>query len=63
MRHTVVGVWLADKPVVIGVIAGAHDVRGGDEHQFPEGLWATCVDADDAENAEIAAKNEMAESL
>lgn len=32
---TVVGVWLADDPVPIGVIRGSHEVTGGAEDQFP----------------------------
>lgn len=52
---TVVGVWIDDEPVPVGVIAGDHQVSGGDEEQFPQGVWATCVTAaDDVEAEQVA---------
>lgn len=56
---TVIGVWLGDDPVPAGVVAGQHDVSGGDFEQFPEGCWAVSVSAPDAELAERAAIAEM----
>ena len=56
---TVIGVWVGDSPVPVGVIRGAHDVEGGDESEFPDGLWATTVQASDAADAESVAVAEM----
>jgi hypothetical protein len=52
MQYTVIGVWLADKPVVTGVVTGWHEVYGGDEETFPDGVWATLVTAGDVAEAE-----------
>ncbi|GIH05693.1 hypothetical protein Rhe02_37600 [Rhizocola hellebori] len=58
--YTVVGVWLGDQPVPVGVIAGAHEVSGGDEGEhFPEGVWATSVTAADDHQAERDAIEQM----
>ncbi len=54
---------LDDTPMVVGVVAGTHEVYGGDEEAFAEGLWATAVDATDVDQAEHLAKVEMLESL
>lgn len=59
MIYTVIGVWLNEKPVVVGVIAGEHEVYGGDEETFDEGLWVTCVDVDDVNEAEDLAETAM----
>lgn len=57
---TVVGVWrMGDTPVPVAVIRGEHPVEGGRWDAFPEGLWATSVDATDAAHAERAAVEEM----
>jgi hypothetical protein len=63
VSYTVIGVWLDDAPIVVGVIAGNHEVYGGDEKAFEEGLWATSVDACDIAQAEQLAKVEMREGL
>jgi hypothetical protein len=39
VTYTVIGVWLDDIPIVVGVVAGTHEVYGGDEQTFGEGLW------------------------
>lgn len=57
--YTVIGVWKADTPVTVGVVAGEHEVSGGDTEIFPEGLWATSVGAEDVFAAEDAAVTEM----
>jgi hypothetical protein len=59
---TVIGVWLSGDPVPVGVIAGNHDVEGGDSEEFPEGLWATHVGAADVAGAEAAAIQEMSDA-
>jgi hypothetical protein len=59
---TVVGVWLDDRPVPVGVIDAAHQVAGGDTDAFPEGLWVTCVPADDAIHAQRLAVAQMADN-
>ena len=58
MQYTVIGVWLADKPVV----TGGHEVYGGDEETFTEGLWATVVNASDVAQAEQLATTDMIEN-
>jgi hypothetical protein len=63
MSYTVIGVWRGDTPIVVGVIAGTHEVYGGDEEAFEEGLWATSVDAPDIAQAEHLAKVEIREHL
>lgn len=52
---TVIGVWLSCTPVPVGAVSGNHNVYGGDGQEFPDGLWATHVDADDVDAAEAAA--------
>ena len=59
MEYTVVGVWKGDEPLVAGVIEGRHDVVGGDQESFPEGVWATYVDAEDVTTAETVAQAAM----
>lgn len=56
---TVVGAWMGSDPVPVAVIRGEHPVEGGRWSAFPEGLWATSVDATDAYEAERAAVAEM----
>lgn len=63
MTYTVIGVRIDDTPMVVGVVAGTHEVYGGDEEAFEQGLWATSIDAIDVEQAEQLAKVEMLESL
>ena len=60
--YTVIGVWLSDEPVPVGVITGRHSVEGGDDQAFPEGLWATHVSAGDTGEAETAAIQEMTDA-
>jgi hypothetical protein len=60
---TVLGFWYSDEPVVIGIVAGEHDVTGGttdelDDSSF-QGEWATSVTAATAEEAQEAAVREM----
>lgn len=62
MQYTVIGVWLAGEPVVTGVVTGHHEVYGGDEHTFTEGVWATLVTASDVAEAEHLAKTDMIEN-
>ncbi len=62
MQYTVIGVWQDDKPVVVGAIPGQHEVYGGDEQTFPDGLWATCVNAADVTEAERLATSDMIEN-
>jgi hypothetical protein len=62
MNYTVIGVWLDDKPVVVGAIPGHHEVYGGDEETFGEGLWFCCVNADDVAEAEQMAKVDVIEN-
>ncbi len=62
MQYTVIGVWLADKPVVAGVVTGRHEVYGGDEETFTEGVWATFVTAGEVAEAEQLAKTDMVEN-
>jgi hypothetical protein len=62
MTYTVIGVWLNDKPVTVGVIEGRHNVDGGDQETFTQGVWATSVDAVDVEQAEAFAKGDMTEN-
>jgi len=62
MLYTVIGVWQDDEPVVVGVIEGDHQVSGGGADAFPEGLWATCVDAYDATAADCLATSEMSDN-
>ncbi len=61
--YTVIGVWIGDRPVPVGVIEGQHAVHGGYEDEFPEGLWATSVSTGNPDEAEHAAIAEMLDSL
>jgi hypothetical protein len=56
---TVIGVWIGDDPVTVGVIEGEHQVSGGDFERFPEGCWAAAVSAPSADMAESLAVLEM----
>ena len=58
-QYTVVGVWHADEPIPVGVIAGEHPVGGGDATAFEQGLWATSVAAPDSTTARQLAVDEM----
>jgi hypothetical protein len=62
-RYTVTGVWLGSQPVPVAVIAGEHDVCGGDDTAFPDGLWATSVSAPDAATAQRLAVADMLATL
>ncbi|WP_433304279.1 hypothetical protein ACQP2F_14515 [Actinoplanes sp. CA-030573] len=62
MHFTVIGVWLADKPAVAGVVAGDHEIYGGDEHVFADGLWSTVVEAADIREAEHLATTAILEN-
>jgi hypothetical protein len=53
--YTVIGVWQDDQPIPVGVIAGEHEVSGGDSSR----LWATSVTAPDEATAEQFAIEEM----
>jgi hypothetical protein len=57
--YTVIGVWQDDQPIPVGVIAGDHEVNGGDSSQFEQGMWATYVTAPDSATAEQLAIGEM----
>jgi hypothetical protein len=63
MNYTVIGVWLDNAPIVVGVITGRHAVHGGDDTAFTDGLWATFVDATDIEHAEHLAVTAMQDSV
>ena len=63
MTYTVIGVWIGDFAYTVGVIEGEHDVAGGDMEQFPEGCWATAVEAESVARAELAAIEEMESTL
>ncbi len=62
MDFTVIGVWQDDKPVVAGVVVGRHEVYGGDEETFAEGLWFVSVAARDVAEAEQFATREAHEN-
>jgi hypothetical protein len=57
--YTVIGVWQDDDPIPVGVIAGEHEVSGGDSSQFERGVWVTSVVAPDSATAEQFAIEEM----
>jgi hypothetical protein len=59
--YTVVGVWMNDQPIPVGVIAGEHQVHDGDATEFEQGLWATSVAAPDSSTAQQRAVDEMRE--
>lgn len=58
---TVIGYWRRDRPVSVGVIEGDHAVHAG-EGVTEEGDWATSVQADSPESAEVLAIQEMREN-
>lgn len=70
---TVLGAWINDHALVVGVIEGKHEVHGGDDTAFSDGmeavvedgqgLWATSVEAATAEAAEALAVEEMESTL
>lgn len=60
-KYTVIGVWLNDEPVPVGVVEGDHEVGGGDD-AWDEGAWATSVDAPDMGSAQELAVQEMKEN-
>ncbi len=62
MQYTVIGVWQDDKPVVTGVVTGHHEIYGGDEETFTDGLWFARVAAGDVADAEQIAKTEAIEN-
>jgi hypothetical protein len=62
MQYTVIGVWQDDKPVVAGVVAGRHEVYGGEEDSFSGGLWFAQVTATDVPDAERIAKTDAIEN-
>jgi hypothetical protein len=62
MQYTVFGAWQDGKPAVVGVIPGHHEVYGGDEDTFPDGLWFTHVTAADIADAERTATTDMIEN-
>lgn len=55
--YTVIGAWIDDEPYPAGVIEGEHTVTGG-----AGDVWATSVEADNAEEAERLAVYEMLRS-
>lgn len=57
--YTVLGVWDGDQPVPVGVVNGDHQVTGGAEEHWQQGLWATSSVAADPAEAEAAAVAEM----
>lgn len=57
--YTVIGVWQDDEPIPVGVVAGEHEVSGGDSGEFEQGVWATSVVAPDSATAEHLAIDEM----
>lgn len=61
--YTVLGVWEDDEPVPVGVVDGEHQVTGGADRRWEQGLWATSVTAADPAEAEAAAVAEMRTTL
>lgn len=57
--YTVLGVWQDGKAIPVGVIAGRHEVTGGDDSEYEQGLWALSVEAPDVDTAERLAVEEM----
>lgn len=57
--YTVLGVWDGKQPVPVGVVEGEHEVTGGAQEHWEQGLWATSVTAADPTEAETAAVAEM----
>lgn len=53
------GVWDGDQPMPVGVVEGEHEVTGGAEQHWEQGLWATSVTAADPADAEAEAIAEM----
>jgi hypothetical protein len=62
MQFTVIGVWHGDKPATAGVVAGPHEVYGGDEDTFTDGLWFVHVTADTVADAERLAILDVVEN-
>lgn len=61
--YTVIGYWNdADEAVAVGVIAGQHGVLGG-AGATEGGDWATWVEAENADDAEARAVEEMEATL
>jgi hypothetical protein len=68
---TVIGLWVNDEPVPVGVVKGSHDVYGGeavdDGYDSPvndaQSMWAVDVEAEDWETAETLAVEVMADTL
>ncbi|KIA74370.1 hypothetical protein ANMWB30_09430 [Arthrobacter sp. MWB30] len=59
---TVIGLWHGDAPVCTGIIAGRHDVGGGDTSDInDQGVWATSAYASDMAEAERLAIAEMSD--
>lgn len=56
---TVLGVWLGDRPVPVGVIDGRHQASGGDDSEFTDGVWATFVRAAGPDEAQAVAVTQM----
>jgi hypothetical protein len=50
--YTVLGVWQGDNAIPVGVVAGQHEVTGGGDSEYEQGLWALSVEAPDGETAE-----------
>lgn len=59
---TVIGFWDEDEPVVVGIVAGRHDVVGG-EGVSEQGPWAVSVTAPGSDKAGLLAVAEMAATL
>lgn len=57
--YTVLGVWDGDQPVPVGVVDGDHQVTGGAEEHWEQGLWAIGITAADPAEAQTAAGAEM----
>ncbi|WP_159601312.1 hypothetical protein [Agromyces humi] len=65
-EYTVIGVWVNDTPVSVGVVAGTHQVDGGndlDDIDGSQGPWALTVTAADPFTAEDIAIVAMAEDI
>ncbi|HEY1705650.1 MAG TPA: hypothetical protein VGG75_38685 [Trebonia sp.] len=68
---TVIGLWVEDEPVSVGVVEGEHSVYGGSDYlddgseviDGAKGAWAASAVAATAEEAEELAVGEMRASL
>jgi hypothetical protein len=60
---TVIGVWLNDKPIVVGMVRGEHRVYGDDSPAFEHGHWAVWVRAVTWMDAATLAEYEMRKHL